>query len=214
VTIGYTASPDEKAVLMEDFNWAVSWDVRDYDYVKKQIDLIRHYENEDNQGKVKELLQDGLEAKYNRMLEGQYVPDTPTDPKPYQVSFKRDVLTNNGMGRLVSIIIGKVIKRFSHYASGNNASPATIGDTALLSEKARIGMSTDGYATASGTVARWGAVFLPTFPSHVVAESGVFDEGIGGLMLNRTVYQSTQRITHTIFDDFYSLSIAVYLSSI
>jgi hypothetical protein len=210
----YQSSPDERAVLLEDVNWAASWDVRDLEFVQKQFTLIRLHESLGDELKVRELLEDGLERKYKRMVEGQYVQDTPTDPKPYQVTVKNDVLTNNGMGRLVSIIIGKVIKRFTHYASGNNSSPATIGDTALLNEIARIGMATDGYATASGTVARWGAVFLPTFPSHVVAESGIFDEPIGGLMLNRTVYQSTQRITHTIFDDFYSLSIAVYLSSI
>jgi len=199
---------------MVDVNWAALWDKRDYDFVKKRFAKIRHYEKIEDGAKVKELLENGLERTYIRMNEGQYVEDTPSNPKPLQVAKKRDVITTDGMGRLVSIIIGKTIKRFTHYASGNNASPATIGDRTLLSEKARVGMATDGYATAAGTIARWGAVFFPTFPSHVVAESGIFDAALGGLMLNRTVYQSTQRITHTIFDDFFSLSIAVYLSSI
>ena len=148
------------------------------------------------------------------MLDGQYVEDTPTNPKPYQVVFKNDILTNGGMGRFVSLIIGRVTKRFTHYASGNNASPANIGDSALLDEKARVSMVTDGYATASGTIARYGGVFLPTFPSHVVAESGILDEAVDGLLGNRTLYQAAQRITHTVHDDFYSLSIAIYMSSI
>ena len=56
--------------------------------------------------------------------------------------------------------------------------------------------------------------FIPSAPSHTVAESGIFDAAGGGTPLNRTVYPASQRIVHSIFVDFYSLSIALYLSSV
>jgi hypothetical protein len=36
----------------------------------------------------------------------------------------------------------------------------------------------------------------------------------GGTFLNRTVYPSSQRVVHTIFENFFSLSVALYLSSV
>ena len=199
---------------MRDVNLAALWDVRDYPFVKKLFDKIRVAEEQGHNDKVKDLIEIGWEAKVNRILEGQYVEDIPENPKPLEVSKKNDVITNIGMGRIVSILVGKTNLRFTHYASGDGISIATVGDTKLSREKFRIAMTTDGFMTAAGTVARYGAVFIPSAPSHVVAESGVVDTATTGTFLNRTLYPSSQRIVHTILEDFYSLSIALYLSSI
>ena len=208
------AIPEERDVIMQDVNWAACWDIRDYDFVKKLFAKIRIAEEEGNLGKVKEFLQEGYELKLSRKYEGQSILDTPTDPAPLEVARKNDVITNQGMGRIVSILVGKTSTRFNHMASGDGTTIATIGDTKLQSEKFSISMTTDGFMTAAGTVARYGAVFIPSAPSHTVAESGVFDGAAGGVPLNRTLYPSSQRIVHTILADFYSLSIALYLSSV
>ena len=208
------ANAEDRDVIMQDVNWAACWDVRDYAFVKKLFAKIRIAESLGNVSRVKELLQDGYEIKLRRKHEGQSVLDIPTDPAPLEVARKNDVITNQGMGRIVSILVGKTSARFNHYASGDGTSVATVGDTRLQSEKFRISMTTDGFMTAAGTVARYGAVFIPSAPSHTVAESGVFDAASGGTPLNRTLYPSAQRIVHTIFTDFYSLSIALYLSSV
>ena len=112
------------------------------------------------------------------------------------------------MGRIVSILVGKTNTRFDHYAVGDGTSVATIGDTKLQSEKFRISMTTDGFRTAAGTVARYGAVFIPSAPSHTVAESGIFDAAGGGTPFNRTVYPASQRIVHSDFRGFLQLIIA------
>ena len=208
------STTEDRDVLLQDVNWAACWDVRDYEFVTKLFAKIRTAETEGNLSKVKELLQEGYERKLSRKHEGQSVIDTPTDPAPLEVARKNDVITNQGMGRIVSILVGKTNTRFDHYASGDGTSVATIGDTKLQSEKFRISMTTDGFGTAAGTVARYGAVFIPSAPSHTVAESGIFDAAGGGTPLNRTVYPASQRIVHSIFVDFYSLSIALYLSSV
>ena len=161
-------------------------------------------------------LQEGYELKMIRMLDGQYVQDIPTDPKPMQASIQLDAITNNGLVRLISIAMGKTNIRFTHYASGNGTSVATVGDQQLQQEKFRISMSTDGFMTAAGTVGRFGAVFIPSAPSHTVSESGVVDvpTAPGGTFLNRTLYSQAQRIVHTLFEDFYTLSLALYTSAI
>ena len=198
---------------MEDLNYGASWDIKDYNYVHKLFQTIQvadDYGEED----IVERLSRGYERKITRKYEGQYIADIKEDPAPIAVSFKKDVITNQGMGRIVSILVGKTNTRFDHYASGDGTSVATIGDTKLQSERFRISMTTDGFRTAAGTVARYGAVFIPSAPSHTVAESGIFDAAGGGTPLNRTVYPASQRIVHSIFVDFYSLSIALYLSSV
>jgi hypothetical protein len=159
------------------------------------------------------LWEEGIERKMNRIDNGQSVVDTPDDPAPLDVVKKRDLLTNGGMGLLCSIIIGNVATRPSHYASGNGTGLANIGDSRLQSERARIALATDGFATAAGTTLRYGAIFIPTFPSHVISEAGVTNAATGGTFLNRTVYP-TPRLTHTILADFYTLAITLSLTAV
>jgi hypothetical protein len=204
---------EDRAVLVEDLNYVGCWDTSDYRYVSRLFKEIQIAEDNGEEDIVENLSR-GYERKITRKFEGQYIPDIKEDPAPVDVSFKKDVITNQGMGRLVSIIIGKTNDRFLHYASGAGTSVATIGDTKLQDEKFRISMATDGFRTAAGTVARYGAVFIPSAPSHTVAESGVVTTATGGTFLNRTVYPASQRVVHTILENFYSLSVALYLSSV
>ena len=208
---GYT--PEDRDVLLTDTNYSAIWDTRDLGIVQKKFALIRHHHDNGNLSKVKEIWEDGIEKKFNRMDEGQSVTDTPEDPRPLEVVKKRDLLTNDGMGLLCSIIIGNVATRPSHYASGNGTGIPTIGDTKLQSERARIGLATDGFATAAGTTLRYGAVFIPTFASHVIAEAGVVNAPVNGRFLNRTLYP-TPRLTHTILEDFYTLAITLSLTAV
>lgn len=203
----------ESIWVLKDVNFAASWDVRHYEYVWKTARKIQNYNDIGSDDKALEM-QEHEELKLIRMLDGQYVQDVPTDPKPVQASIKLDVITNVGLVRVISLATRKTSLGFTHYASGDGTSIATIGDIKLQSEKFRIGMGTDGFITAAGTVARYGGVFIPSAPSHTVSEAGVVDAATGGTFLNRTLYQSAQRIVHTIFEDFYTLSIALYSSAV
>jgi hypothetical protein len=198
---------------MTDENYSAIWDPRDLDLIQKKFKLIRYNFERGDHSKVKEIWEDGIERKMDRMDQGQYVQDTPDDPKPLEVNKKRDLLTNDGMGLLASIIIGNVLQRPSHYASGNGTVIATVGDSGLQSERARIALATDGFAVAAGTTIRYGAIFIPTFPSHVIAESGVANAATGGRFLNRTVYP-TPRLVHTHLADFYTLAITISLTAV
>lgn len=206
-------NPDDRDVLITDDNYSAIWDPRDLDLITKKFKLIRYHWERGDHAKVKEIWQDGIERKMDRMDNGQYVQDTPEDPKPLEVNKKRDLLTNGGMGLLAGIIIGNNLQRPSHYASGNGTTIATVGDSGLQSERARIAMATDGFAIAAGTTLRYGAIFIPSFPSHVIAESGVVNAATAGTFLNRTVYPSP-RLTHTLLADFYTLAITISLTAV
>jgi hypothetical protein len=206
-------NPDDRDVLITDDNYSAIWDTRDLNLIKKKFALIRYNFDRGDHAKVKEIWEDGIERKMNRMDEGSYVVDTPDDPKPLEVNKKRDLLTNDGMALLASIIIGNVLTRPSHYAAGNGTVIPTVGDTSLQSERARIGLATDGFAIAAGTTCRWGAIFIPTFPSFVIAESGVVNAAQAGRFLNRTVYP-TPRLTHSHLLDFFTLAITVSLTAV
>jgi hypothetical protein len=208
-----SAPTEDRDVLITDDNYSAIWDPRDLSTVQKKFALVRYNFERGDHAKVKEIWEDGIEKKMDRMDNGQYVQDTPEDPKPLEVNKKRDLLTNDGMGLLASIIIGNVLQRPSHYASGNGTAIATVGDSGLQSERARIALATDGFAVAAGTTIRYGAIFIPTFPSHVIAESGVANASTGGRFLNRTVYP-TPRLTHTHLADFYTLAITVSLTAV
>ena len=161
----------EVIAVFKDVNFAAGWDIRDYPHVKRMFAKIQIYNDLGYDDKALEL-QEAYELKMVRILDGQYVQDTPSDPRPMHASIKLDAITNHGLVRAISILIGKVAIGFTHYASGDGTRTATVGDTALANEKFRIIMSTDGFVTAAGTVGRYGAVFIPSAPSHTVAESG------------------------------------------
>jgi hypothetical protein len=205
---------EDAAAIIRDITYAASWDKRDLPYMQKLFAKIRYYESIEDEGKVLELVENDYERKISRVWNGQYVQDTPDNPRPMEAVTTPNILTSNGMALLARLFMIKTTLRYNHYASGNGTTIAQMGDIQLQSEQARIGIDTDGFDTPAGTIARWGAIFIPTFPSHVISEAGVFNAASGGTMLNRTVYPSTQRITHTIFVDFYTLSISVSLTSV
>jgi hypothetical protein len=214
---GFEAEERPVFAVLKDVNFAAKWDLTDYEYCWKTARKMQALNDAGSEYDDKLIeLQEHEELKLIRMLDGQYVQDIPTDPKPTQAAIKIDVVTNQGLVRVVSVLTNKTTQRFTHYASGDGQRVATSADTKLLNEKFRISMGTDGFITAAGTVARYGAVFIPSAPSHTIAEAGVVDSATpgSGTFLNRTLYLGAQRIVHTIFEDFYTLSIALYSSAI
>ncbi len=207
------STPEDRDVLLRDINYAATWDPRDLELIQRRFRQIRHYERLGNVLKVRELWDEGIERKFVRMWNGQYVPDTPNDPKPLEAVIKNDLLTNPGMALLCQIIIGNSAARPTHYASGNGTGLPNIAQSRLESERARIGIHTDGFATTAGTSLRYGAIFIPNFPTHVIAESGVVNAPIGGTFLNRTLY-TTPRLIHTVLDDFYTLAITLTMTAV
>jgi len=200
--------------MIRDFNTAVAWDVRDVETIRRRFQLIQALTSSGNIPRANELAS-AYETKANRIIEGQYtMPHTIDDPEPLEVVTAWDLLTNIGMSRIVALVIGIATARMTHMAEGSGTSFPNGGNTSLDSEVGRMPLVTNGFATAAGTVMRFGATFLQTFPSHVVAESGVVDAASFGTFLNRTLYRVDKRINHTENLDATSLTLAIYCTSV
>jgi len=75
----------------------------------------------------------------------------------------------------------------SHMAIGTNASPEAIGDTALQTENARVGL-TDTVNSAAAVL--YTATFGPGVGTGVLREAGILNAGAVGTLLCRVTFGS------------------------
>lgn len=202
---------------ISDIHYLGIYDVKDHDIIKKKFQLVNseYLNNPDNPNveKLNELNKE-LEGKITRKFEGQYIQDTSNSPAPIDAVVNYDILTNDGLFMICSRFIGSsTITPPTHMAAGDGTAIATQGDLRLQNERARISMITDGFRTAAGTTMRYGAVFLPTFPSFIIAESGAVNAATGGRFLDRTTFPSPRRV-HTTNLDFFTISVTVALTAL
>ena len=155
--------------------------------------------------KLVDEFEDQLERKFN---------DQTTTLEPLQVNKQFDRVVAAGMGRIAEFVVGESVEFFNHFAAGISISPVYASDTELVEEIARVSIDTQGYATASGAVIKYGAYFAPNVQSAEVSEAGVFDSPEGGTMLFRTVYPLNKVINHTTSITFFTLSHAIYQTSL
>lgn len=146
-----------------------------------------------------------LERKFN---------DQTTTLEPLEVNKQFDRVVATGMGRIAEFVVGESVEFFNHFAAGISISPVYASDTELVEEIARVSIDTQGYSTASGAVIKYGAYFPTNVQTAAVSEAGVFDSPEGGAMLFRTVYPLNKIINHTTSLTFFTLSHAIYQTSI
>jgi hypothetical protein len=134
---------------------------------------------------------------------------------PLEVTDKKyDLVTLSGQGRITELMTGKSNRAFTHYADGTGTSAESASDIRLQAEHFRVSMLIDGFAEPAGSSAKFAGKMPYTAPTAVISEAGVFDSSIGGVMLFRTVFPVEQRINHTQFTTFYTVSQTVSLISI
>jgi hypothetical protein len=73
----------------------------------------------------------------------------------------------------------------SHMAVGSGTSSPVVGDTALGGELGRASLTS---GTATNAVATYVATFNAGIGTGAVTEAGLFNSGVGGTMLCRTVF--------------------------
>lgn len=199
-----------------DVGLIAGWNKRDYEHTttfsKKVNELIKC---RDKQAiKLVESFDNKLERVYN---------DQTTDIEPLHVGRVYDRVVNDGMIRIAELVTNTIGLNttvqsgqggFVSLASGIGTNPVSASDYQLQSENARIAFGFDAYMLAAGSVMRFGAFFAPSIPSAVISESGVFDDFTAGVMLYRTVYSVTDQWSHIVNRDYYSISHAIYQSSI
>jgi hypothetical protein len=156
------------------------------------------------------VLIDGFETQLERKFNDQ----TTHGFNPLEVNRQEDRVVASGMGRIAEFVVGESTQFFNHYSAGTGTTPVYASDTALIEELVRVSIEQQGYATASGAVMKYGAYFAPGVQTATITEAGVFDQMVGGTMLFRTVYPLDKVLNHTQGITFFTLSHAIYQSSV
>jgi len=151
---------------------------------------------------------------FETQLERKFNDQTTHGFSPLEVNRQVDRVVASGMGRIAEFVVGESTQFFNHYSAGTGTTPVYASDTALIEELVRVSIEQQGYATASGAVIKYGAYFPPGVQTATITEAGVFDQMVGGVMLFRTVYPLDKVINHVQSITFFTLSHAIYQSSL
>lgn len=174
-----------------DVGYGAVWSKEDFEYAKRAF-------RKDRYDKTLMLLE--------RKLNDQTAFDDRVDRlcEPLQVAKKVDLVVNAGLTRIAELLTGESTTSFTHFASGTGTTAEAAGQTALVTELARVSMVTSGDRFATGTSAKFVGFFDSSTSSGTIAEGAVFDNSSGGTMLFRTKYSST--LSHTQDSTTYTLS--------
>ncbi len=198
---------------------------KEFNKIRSESDKIKYYNSwlrrhsEDRELVLRIL--DNTKARKNVMiknfegkLERVYNDQTVSSFEPLFVTKKVDKVVNTGFSRIAELVVGESVEFFNAMACGTGTSTVYTGDTELESELSRVSIDVSGYATASGSVIKYGAYFPTGVPTASISESGIFDDVSGGDMLLRSVYPANKVLVHTQNSTFFTLSIAIYQSSV
>jgi hypothetical protein len=200
--------------------YCASWDLDSLSYIQKIFIKIRHANAAKDFWNVK-LYTDSFSDKLDRIWHDQTVDDP--DFEPIHVGKSSNKVVNDGLVRIAELVTGSVGLNsgfgassgfFTHFAAGAGTNAVSASDFQLQAEVARVGLASDGFQTAAGSIMRFGGFFAPSIASCVVNEGAVLDDPTQGVMLFRTVYPSGQGVTHTVSQDFWTLSHSIYQYSV
>ncbi len=118
--------------------------------------------------------------------------------------FKNLVVTV-GKNFVASRMVGTSAAVMSHMAIGSDNTPAAAGDTALGSELGRVALAG---ASAATNVVTYTATFPAGTGTGAVVEAGIFNAGVAGTMLCRTVFA----VVNKGVDDAMSITWTVTIS--
>lgn len=225
----YRPEQQENTINNSDDNYIASWDKSDYSYVKKifnkiaqcKQDLRTALQNRDREGfryaRVKTTQEvsrfvNMIERKYNDQL--VYDENLNRYIEIQKVGHQKDIVTKDGMETFAALIVGETFTYFNYFASGTGSTPASVNDTRLVAENARVFMPTDGFANSIGSTIRYGGIFAPPIPSATITEIGVFNAETGGLIGVRSVFGPNETISHVQNQDFYTANTSIFQNSV
>lgn len=107
---------------------------------------------------------------------------------------EKNLVVSSGKNVVCSRLTGNSTPVMSHMAIGTNSTATATAQTALLSENGRVALSTSG-GVATDNVVTFNAVFGPGVGTGAVTEAGIFNAGVSGSMLSRTVFAVVNKDT-------------------
>jgi hypothetical protein len=199
--------------------YAAVWDLSSMPSIRKYFRLIRQA-TANRDWHTADMTLESFDKKLERVFNDQTVPDN--DFQPLTVVKSKNKVVNDGLVRIAELATGSVGLNsstsgsgyFTHFAAGSGSNPVSASDYALQQEVARVGLGSDGFQTAAGSIMRFGGFFAPTIASCTVTEAGVFDDPNAGVMLFRTIYSGNAIVNHTVNADYFTLSHSIYQNSV
>lgn len=104
----------------------------------------------------------------------------------------KNLVVTTGLGFIASRMKDASATAMSHMAVGTGTTAAALGQTALVTESARVALS-------STTVTANATAYTATFPAGTpatltaITEAGIFNASSGGTMLCRTVFAAVNK---------------------
>jgi hypothetical protein len=215
---GYTASWNlsDKADIWGNYFWKVHQldEIARQKYFHKNIrEIAKHDRN-----KLVAEFRDRLKRRYNDQtvydfkLKDRYF-------KPEQLGYKFDRVLNDGMQRMAENATGENTRVFSYFQFGTGNSDTYPNTKGLEAEVLRVNMFSDkGFFTASGTtlnLAGFASEAVATFP--IVEVGATDDDGSNpttAVSLFRSVFPSTEIVTHTFGQNFTTAVHVIYQRSV
>lgn len=96
-----------------------------------------------------------------------------------------NLVVTAGKALVASRIVGDAPDAIGFMAIGSGSTPPAVGQTALVTQLARVAASS---ASATGVVATIVANFPAGVGTGTVAEAGLFNESVDGTMLSRATF--------------------------
>jgi hypothetical protein len=177
-----------------DYSYGSVWQSADEKYVCK---LLRQRNPELMEKRISKIWDDHraiYDKKYARMFE------------PVSVTYKEDLVVNEGLTRLAQLATGQSSTSFTHFVSGTGSTAEGAGRTiADVVESARVSMSTSGDRYATGTSMKFAGFFPSTSPTATITQGAAADNATpsAGTILFYTKYGSG--LSHTAGTTFYVL---------
>ena len=224
-------SRDDSALNHVDEALVASWNLSDKPFIQhnyfKQISTLSLAYRKNHNADVK-ADRDALVEQFKTRLKRRYNDQTVYDFKaknryfePEKVGFKKDRVLNDGMQRIAELVTQESDRTFTHFAAGIGNDDTYPNTSQLQQEVIRVDMTppiAKGFFTASGTTINSAGYFDEAVPTFPVVEIGVVD-GDGSdinseVFLFRSVFPSTEVITHTFGQNFTTCIHTIYQRSV
>jgi hypothetical protein len=107
-----------------------------------------------------------------------------------KLNLEKNLVVNAGLAYIASRMKDATATAMTHLAVGTGTTAAAAGQTALVTESARVALDSTTIVTTniSNDTVQYVATFNPGTGTGALTEAAIFNAGSGGTMLARTVY--------------------------
>lgn len=228
--------PTDK-IPITDESFSVSWDMEDKEYIQKRYFGNIHkckmlgllHPNNATLKALKTQLVEEFRERIRRRYNDQTVYDFNMKNRhfePQGIGYKYDRVLNTGIQVMFETFTGEGAVQDWHFAAGDGISDTFPNTKTLDHEVIRVSMmdSDTGFMTAAGTTLNSAGLIAETIPTFQIKEVGAVnnDGGIDDetnarktdVFLFRSVFPSTDIVTHTQNTNFTTIVHAIYSKSI